>query len=214
MAHSPDRRHNAGRICFLTAAALVVAFPAAQAKDAANSTDKLKRPVGVASTVPSNAPKLVEAGDGSDDVNRDEANGAFLGGPGWICPVPGSSFRNDWGNPRSGGRQHEGTDLFAPMGSPIAAPVSGTVKKYEGGNAGLAFYLYGSDGVEYFGAHLSVLTKTGPVRAGEIFAAVGDSGNAKGGTAHLHFEIHPTKKTKANPYPTLATQCQGQATIK
>ncbi len=214
MAHSPDRRHNAGRICVLTAAALAVVLPAVQAKDAANSTDKLKKPVGVASTVPSKTPKLVEAGDGIDGVIREDDTGAFLGGPGWVCPVVGSTFRNDWGNPRSGGRSHAGTDMFAPLGTAITAPVNGTIKKYEGGNAGLAFYLYGSDGVEYFGAHLATLTKTGPVKAGEVIATVGDSGNARGGAAHLHFEIHPTKKTKTNPYPTLATQCQGLATIK
>ncbi len=214
MAHSPDRRQPTSRLFVITAAALVIAFPAAQAKDAANSTDKVKKAVGVASTVPSNAPKAIEAGDGSDGVSRDEDSTAFLGGPGWVCPVPGSTFRNDWGNPRSGGRRHEGTDLFAAMGTPILAPVSGTIKKYEGGNAGLAFYLAGTDGVQYFGAHLSALLKTGPVRAGEVIASVGDSGNARGGTPHLHFEIHPTKGTKTNPFGTLAAQCQGQATIK
>ncbi len=214
MAHSPDRRNAARHIIVATAAALLASFPAAQAKDAAGATDKLKKPVSVASTVPSNTPKLVEAGDGSDGVNREEDERAFLGGAGWVCPVPGSTFRNDWGNPRSGGRKHEGTDLFAAMGSPVVAPVGGTVKKYEGGNAGLAFYLLGSDGVEYFGAHLSALTKTGSVRAGEVIAAVGDSGNAKGGVPHVHFEIHPSKKTKSNPFQTLAKQCEGQATIK
>ena len=214
MAHSPDRRHNTSRFMVITTAAFVVAFPAAQAKDAANSTDKVKRPVGVASTVPTNAPKAIDAGDGSDGVARDEDGSAFLGGAGWTCPVPGSTFRNDWGNPRSGGRRHEGTDLFAPLGASIVAPVSGTVKRYEGGNAGIAFYLAGTDGVEYFGAHLSVLLKTGPVRVGEVIASVGDSGNARGGAPHLHFEIHPTKGTKTNPFNTLAAQCQGQATIK
>jgi peptidoglycan LD-endopeptidase LytH len=215
MAHSIERRQTANRVIVATTAALVVAFPAAQAKDAANSTDKVRKvAVGVASTVPSKAPIPIEAGDGTDGVARDEVADAFFGGPGWVCPVPGSTFRNDWGNPRSGGRRHEGTDLFAPAGTPILAPVSGTVKKYEGGNAGLAFYLSGTDGVQYFGAHLSALTKVGPVRAGEPIALVGDSGNAKGGTPHLHFEIHPSKKTKTNPYPTLAAQCAGQATIK
>ena len=34
---------------------------------------------------------------------------------------------NDWGFPRSGGRFHEGNDLFAPRGTPAVATVSGTV---------------------------------------------------------------------------------------
>ena len=42
------------------------------------------------------------------------------GGGGAIrCPVQGgATFMNDWGFPRSGGRFHEGNDLFAPAGTP------------------------------------------------------------------------------------------------
>jgi peptidoglycan LD-endopeptidase LytH len=216
VAHSAVRRNNVRVTFALAATAAMLASTGASAKDSKSSdkTTDPKRPVGVAATVPTNQPVPIEAGDGNDGVDRADDSGAFLGGPGWVCPVPGSTFRNDWGNPRSGGRKHQGTDMFAPMGTPIFAPVSGTVKRYEGGNAGLAFYLAGTDGVQYFGAHLSGLNKVGPVRAGEIIGLVGDSGNARGGTPHLHFEIHPTKKTKTNPYATLAAQCAGVATVK
>ena len=47
-------------------------------------------------------------------------------GSGWRCPVDGAKFINDWGFPRSGGRTHEGNDLFA-RGTPVYAPVSGEV---------------------------------------------------------------------------------------
>ena len=43
------------------------------------------------------------------------------------CPVPGATFVNDWGFPRSGGRAHEGTDLFAPRGTPVLAPATVTM---------------------------------------------------------------------------------------
>jgi murein DD-endopeptidase MepM/ murein hydrolase activator NlpD len=216
VAHSPVRRNNASFMCAVAAIAAMFATTGVSAKDSKSSdkTTDPKRPVAVASTVPSNSPVAIEAGDGTDDVDRADDSQAFLGGPGWVCPVPGSTLRNDWGNPRSGGRRHQGTDMFAPIGTPILAPVSGTVKRYEGGNAGLAFYLAGSDGVQYFGAHLSALSKVGAVRAGEVIGQVGDSGNARGGSPHLHFEIHPTKKTKTNPYPTLAAQCASVATVK
>ncbi len=216
MAHSPVRRINVSFIVAFVASAVVVAASAAPAKGT-KSSDKTdpKKPVAVASTVPTNQqPVPIEAGDGSDESDRADDSDAFLGGPGWVCPVPGSTFRNDWGNPRSGGRRHAGTDMFAAMGANILAPVSGTVKRHESGLAGLSFYLAGNDGVQYFGAHLSALVKTGPVRAGEVIAQVGDSGNARGGSPHLHFEIHPNKKTKTNPYPTLAQQCVGVATVK
>jgi peptidoglycan LD-endopeptidase LytH len=214
MARSTDRRSNIVVLSF-TAAALLISVGAATAQTTAKTTTPdAKKPVGVASTVPSAGPVPIEVGDGTDGVSRDEVADAFLGGPGWVCPVPGSTFRNDWGNARSGGRRHQGTDMFAAMGAEILAPVSGTVKRHESGLAGLAFYLAGNDGVQYFGAHLSQIVKTGPVKAGEVIARVGDSGNARGGSPHLHFEIHPTKKTKTNPYVTLSVQCASVATVK
>jgi peptidoglycan LD-endopeptidase LytH len=215
VAHSPARRSTLTFMAAVASLSLAAMSSPVLAKDAAKTTvSDNKKPIPVASTVPSSGPRLVEAGDGTDEVNRTDDSGAFLGGPGWVCPVPGSTFRNDWGNPRSGGRRHEGTDMFAAMGATILAPVSGTVKRHDGGLAGISFYLQGTDGVEYFGAHLSALTKVGAVRAGDAIAQVGDSGNARGGAPHLHFEIHPARGSKTNPYNTLAAQCASVATVK
>jgi peptidoglycan LD-endopeptidase LytH len=215
MAHSHDRSRSITTGLLLAGCLIGVMSTSALAEPASKATTTAKKvvPVAASNTVPSNSPTPVDAGDANDGVDREE-NGTFTAIPGWSCPVPGSNFRNDWGAPRSGGRTHQGTDMFAPMGTPILAPVSGTVRQHNGGLGGLSFYLDGVDGAEYYGAHLSALEKTGPVLAGQQIARVGDSGNAKGGAPHLHFEIHPTKKTKTNPYATLSSNCATVASVK
>lgn len=129
-------------------------------------------------------------------------------GPSWTCPVAGAhSFTNDWGVPREGNRLHMGNDVFAAKGTPVVAPVAGTVEFRNGKLGGNAFYLHGVDGVTYYGAHLDAETaKPGPIKAGEQIGTVGNTGNAKGGPSHLHFEIHP-KDHAVNPYFTLKRWC-------
>ena len=128
------------------------------------------------------------------------------------CPAAGPrSFTNDWGAPRGGGRRrHKGTDVFAAMGSPAAAVVSGRISRLSsGGNAGLSVYLWGDDGNEYFYAHMSGYNaSTGQrVSAGQTIAYVGNTGNARGGAPHIHFEIHPGGGAAINPYYSLIRVC-------
>ncbi len=126
----------------------------------------------------------------------------------WVCPVQGPrAFSNDWGNPRSGGRRHKGTDMFAPTGTPVVAPVSGSVAQHNSGLGGKGFWLRGSDGNTYYGAHLSRFGLAGSVSQGQIVGYVGSSGNARGGSPHLHFEIHPGGGAAVNPYGTLRAYC-------
>lgn len=123
----------------------------------------------------------------------------------WVCPVPGAVFYNDWGFPRSGGRFHEGNDLFADRGTPVVAPVSGALQVKNGPVGGLQFRLYGDDGVTYIGSHLDSAIESQYVTAGTPIGAVGDSGNAIGANPHLHFEMHPDDGLSVNPYPVLKT---------
>ena len=126
----------------------------------------------------------------------------------WVCPVQGPrAFHNDWGNPRSGGRSHKGTDILSPSGTPVVAPVAGSVTTRTGGLGGNAVYLRGSDGNTYYGAHLSRFGSTGRVQQGQVIGYVGATGNARGGPPHLHFEIHPGGGAAVNPFGTLRTYC-------
>lgn len=126
---------------------------------------------------------------------------------GWLCPIPEATFFNDWGFPRSGGRFHEGNDLFAERGTPIVAPVSGTLRQVVGDIGGYQFNLEGDDGHLYIGSHMDRFAKDGYVQAGDVIGYVGDSGNAKGSRPHLHFEIYADGENPVNPYPTLAEAC-------
>ncbi len=125
----------------------------------------------------------------------------------WVCPLPVAKFRNDWGEPRSGGRKHEGTDMFAPMGTPIITPINGTVRFDESGLGGRQFWLKTDKGVTVYGAHLESYGTAGKINAGDVIGTVGDTGNAKGGAPHLHFEVHPTKNNKINPFALLDSIC-------
>jgi murein DD-endopeptidase MepM/ murein hydrolase activator NlpD len=111
----------------------------------------------------------------------------------WMCPVQGPrAFTNDWGQPRSGGRRHQGTDILSPRGTPIVANVGGSVSPHNSGLGGISYYLRGDDGNTYFGTHLDSLSGvSGRVAQGTVIGRVGNTGNARGGPTHLHFEIHP-----------------------
>jgi murein DD-endopeptidase MepM/ murein hydrolase activator NlpD len=56
---------------------------------------------------------------------------------------------------------------------------------------GLAVTVYGSHGYVY-NAHLVAYGKLGDVKAGTVLGFVGDTGDARGGAFHDHFEWHPT----------------------
>jgi murein DD-endopeptidase MepM/ murein hydrolase activator NlpD len=126
----------------------------------------------------------------------------------WVCPVQGPhAFSNDWGAARGGGASHQGTDILSPRGTTVVANVSGTVSRHDNRLGGIAYYLNGDNGDEFYGAHLDSLGTTGHVSAGTAIGTVGNTGDASGGPTHLHFEIHPGGGGAVNPYPTLVKYC-------
>ncbi len=130
---------------------------------------------------------------------------------GFVCPVQGgASFIDSWGFPRSGGRRHKGVDMFAPRNTPLFAAVDGTVKLSSNPLGGVTVHLYASNGTVYYYAHLEAhavnITSGQRVTKGTVVGFVGNSGNARYTSPHVHFEIRPGG-TAVNPYPTVRAAC-------
>lgn len=128
-----------------------------------------------------------------------------------VCPVDSPvTFTNDWGQPRPGWRVHQGTDMFAPRGSPNVAVGDGVAEQRRGGKGGNAVWLTTDDGQRYYYAHLDRFEGADRrVRRGEVIGYTGNTGNAAGGPFHTHFEIHPAGGGPVNPYRALLVMCGG-----
>ena len=137
-----------------------------------------------------------------------------------VFPMQGRcSFVDSWGDPRSGGRVHEGTDVIGPRGLAIYAVMDGVITRTYSGLAlgGNAIRLTVADGTYFYYSHLDSfapgITNGTPVRAGQIIGYNGSTGNA--GSPHLHFEIHPQGGAAINPYPLLKAidGCSNEAVL-
>lgn len=88
-------------------------------------------------------------------------------------------------------RFHSGTDVGAPMGTPVVATQSGRVTQsdYAGGYGLMVILRHNNDTLESRYAHLSrLLVQAGEwVEQGEVIGLVGSTGNSTG--PHLHFEL-------------------------
>ncbi|HEY4621429.1 MAG TPA: M23 family metallopeptidase [Gaiellaceae bacterium] len=124
---------------------------------------------------------------------------ARLSSGGFVFPVYGTaSFGDSFGGPRPNvpGGWHHGEDIFAAAGTPLLAVADGTLHTI-GFNriGGYRLWLRDTQGNEFYYAHLSAYSPLAvegrSVQAGDVVGFVGDTGDADGGSPHLHFEIHP-----------------------
>lgn len=119
-----------------------------------------------------------------------------------LFPVAGpTEYIDSWGFARAGGRRHKGTDIMAERGTPVVAVRDGSVAPGRNGLGGRIVWLTADDGTRYYYAHLdTIAVGVGRVVAGQVLGTVGDSGNARGGPTHLHFEIHRPQAVDPFPY--------------
>jgi murein DD-endopeptidase MepM/ murein hydrolase activator NlpD len=94
------------------------------------------------------------------------------------------AFGNTWGEPRSGGRRHEGVDMIGDRGLPLVAVVDGFAQQGFNELGGNTVSLTGADGNRYYYAHLDTYAATGQVSAGTVVGYLGDTGNAKFSIPH------------------------------
>lgn len=123
-------------------------------------------------------------------------------------PVAPAAFADTWGAPRSGGRRHQGTDVMAPCGAGVTAVTDGTITRLMSHvSGGIMAYMRANNGDVFVYVHLQSyapgLAAGKKVTAGEVIAYNGNTGNARGGACHVHFEWQPGGGGPVNPYPLL-----------
>jgi len=113
-------------------------------------------------------------------------------------PVKGKNSRSIasfFGDPRDGGtRDHHGVDIFAPRHTPVLAPSNASVTRVgEGDIGGRYVWLYDSKrSLHLYFAHLETreVERGDQLLAGQLIGTVGNSGNARTTSPHLHFGIY------------------------
>jgi len=142
-------------------------------------------------------------------------NQAGGGAGGGICPVKGPvRIGQGWGAPRDGGRRrHQGIDLLAPAGTPLVAVASGHISRLSNqdrGRGGISLWLRDARDTAYYYAHNqhNLVHLGQQVQAGQVIARVGATGNAKGGPAHLHFQLHPGGRRPVSPDALVRGWCR------
>lgn len=142
-----------------------------------------------------------------------------------VFPLLGrTTYTDNYGDPRPIGTE-QGIDIMKPRKSLAVAAEAGKVEfsARPSGGAGCMLYLYGKSGTSYQYIHLNNdktshndnRGKCGPgmsfapnlhngsqVKAGQVIAFTGDSGNASG-IPHLEFQLHPDGGKPVDPYSYL-----------
>jgi len=127
-----------------------------------------------------------------------------------VANVLTSEVADTWGGPRSGGRRHEGQDIFAAKDTAIFSGTEGYVYRIgsniRGGNT---VVVVTNAGWRIYYAHLSSYAEE--LREGQfvttdtLLGYVGNTGNAQTTPPHLHLGIYVSKEsncdwTAINPF--------------
>ena len=144
-------------------------------------------------------PELLTNGEYTLEINY---------GPSLDYPIKTSSRNNIqsfWGDGRdANSRKHEGIDLFAPRFTPVIAAAAGTVTRVNENNLGGKVVWMRPNGKDYtlYYAHLDkqIAIEGQQVSIGDTLGLMGNTGNAKTTSPHLHFGIY-TSNGAVDPLP-------------
>jgi len=156
------------------------------------------RDVRLASMNMSPGPQRIPDRGGPVDPKQMDTDGNFSGMP-QIISVPGDR------RPANKDGKHHGTDVHAPVGSNFYSIWDGEVVSKNAKNTGKGGYsltIRKKDGTRLYIAHFmgpAIPNVGDKITKGMLLGKLGDSGNAKGGTPHLHIEDqNKTGKPAAN----------------
>ncbi|MFB7262666.1 M23 family metallopeptidase [Streptomyces nojiriensis] len=97
---------------------------------------------------------------------------------------------------------HTGIDFPVSYGTPVMSATDGTVRTQYNSAYGNMAIVTAPDGTETWYCHLSsTKIRGGKVKAGDVIAYSGNSGNSTG--PHLHFEVRPGGGSAIDPLPWL-----------
>ncbi|GGP72341.1 M23 family metallopeptidase [Streptomyces melanogenes] len=97
---------------------------------------------------------------------------------------------------------HTGIDFPVSYGTPVMSAMDGTIRTQWNSAYGNMAIVTAADGTETWYCHLSsTKLRSGPVKAGDVIAYSGNSGNSTG--PHLHFEVRPGGGSPIDPLPWL-----------
>lgn len=124
----------------------------------------------------------------------------------------------NFGDPRSGGRTHEGEDIMAVKGTPVVSPTDAVVLRIAVQTLAGNYVTTANPGGEIFEyIHLDRfaegLTEGMVLAKGALIGYVGNTGNASGGAAHLHFEVRDKSGDPIDPFPRLTSELTLQEKI-
>jgi peptidoglycan LD-endopeptidase LytH len=124
-------------------------------------------------------------------------------------------FGDTYGESRmySGNRVHEGTDIMAPIGTPIYSATDGAIIR-KGWNeyGGWRLTVKTAEGIYIYYAHMKEyaanIAQGQTIKKGQLIGYVGNTGYGPVGTSgkfdpHLHFGMYDANWNAMNPYPYL-----------